>query len=458
MQKFNLKNRNARTILIGIFVLFAFAQYGFANTWQQPTAQPPGNNVFAPLNTSVDSQTKGMANSDSTALAPDPSTTLTLKSGGGSTAGLFTEGLLSSGGVPTLGYISASLAPITGLNPNSRSPLFLAAGLQAPLVNIVLSNVNGTNTKRLGVWSEKDGGWANTRIMNAYFDKLLIGGGDDMHKMTYTQAGITYTNPGSYTHRFMGFLFNNNYGYGGAPSHLDPEYNLGVNQTPSTISNCNVSSTVSGVGSYNGTHRYCVFNNNFVYEMVPPTTLDIAGVTEIGNGGTCVIRNTDECPLGSYLQKVGTYRNNICKAFTGSCTAPNAPYTTLDESTTYGAGYDGASDVAWLKAEKIQSAQTWVDIVMAQDCSAANMQNVASNGVSYFFPNLGKQTTLQLSTINNIVLYEKNSMMLDNPTSGFYRVLYHPNNPRHASWTANNSAQYIIQLGEAGDVLEVNAC
>lgn len=445
-------------VLLGVFVLFAFAQYGFANTWQPPTAQAPNNNVFAPLNTSVDSQVKGNVNTDTSAIAPDPSTTLSVMKGGSNTAGLFTEGLLSSGGVPTLGYISASLSPIFGLNPDSRSPLFLAGGLQAPLVNIVLSNVSGTNTKRLGVWSQKDANWANTRIKNGYFDKLLIGGGDDMHKMTYQQAGVWYTKPASYTRRFMGFLLNNNYGAGGAPSHLDPEYNLGVNQTPNTLANCNQSNTLSGVGSYDGTHRYCVFNNNFMYEMVPPTTLDVAGVTEIGNGGTCIVRNTDECPLGSYLQKVGTFRNNICKAFTGSCTAPNSPYPTLDESTTYGAGYDGAVDVAWLKAEKIQSAQTWNDIVMAQDCSVANMQNVASNGVSYFFPNLEKKTTLQLSTINNIVLYEKNSTMLDNPSSGFYRVLYHPSNPRHASWTANNSGQYIIELGEAGDLLQVSGC
>ncbi len=447
---FNKKNIS-RVGLLVVFSLVSFAQYGFANTWQPPTATPPGSNAPAPLNTSSTPQIKGFSPLDSTALQADPDVTLTLKRADSGKIGLFTEGFLSYGTIPTLGYISASLAKIGGITSLSRSPLILAAGSQAPLVNIVLSNVNSTNTKRLGVWSQKDANWANTRIRNGYFDSLIIGGNGE-RSFTYMFGGPQKTTA-SYTKRFMGFIT-----YGGVhwakPSPNDPDYNLNAPGAPlGSVTDCQqTNSYPASFGSYQGTHKFCYVGSNasknFMYEAVPITTLDVAGETDIGNGGTCIVQNTDECPLGSYLQKIGAFGNNICKAFTGSCT--NNPAPTLTDTLT---GWYGPDDVAWVKAVHAPIGNL--------SCVGVDWNAVASSGTPYFFPNLAELGTIDLTDSqykHNTIFYTPGTSMTQSPITGDYRVVFHSGNPNWAYFTGANSDHYIIRIGEAGQIVQVGAC
>ncbi len=452
MKKTFFKTRVFTTTLLIAFALVGFTQFAFANIWQAPT----GPNVPAPINAGSTSQIKGGVGiiDDVNALAPDPSVSLSLMKSGPLSTGLFTEGFLSLGHVPTFGFISTSLAQMSGtLKSESRAALQLYTSASAPLANIVLSNLGGTNTSRLGVWSEKDANWANTRIKNGYFNNLLITGGDQLHQMTYMSGGVTYTKPASYTRRFMGFLFGTpdvNH-----PSTNDPDFFLNAPTAPDTLDNCNLSQTYNGIGSYNGTHRYCVFNNSYVYEMVPPTNLDVAGETDIGNGGTCIIRNTDECPLGSYLQKIGSYRNNVCKAFNGTCTAPNPPNPTLPEGLN---GAYGLAGVAWLKAQKVPGAQNFGGLT----CSGAEMNAVAASGTHYFFANPEQYTAINLAGPDGearagTVVFTPGSSMTISPSAGVYRVLFDNTDSKHYSLNANNN-HYLMKIGQAGEIIIVSNC
>lgn len=456
MKKSLFKTHVFTTTLLAVFAVVGFAQFTFANIWQAPT----GPNVPAPINTSSTSQIKGgNATLDVNALAPDPTVSLSLIKSGPLSTGLFTEGFLSLGHVPTFGFISGSLAQIAGTFGGSRAPLQLLAGTNAPLANIVLSNLGGTNTTRLGVWSEKDNNWANTRIKNGYFNNLLIKGGDDSHKMVYQQGGIWYTKPASYTRRFMGFIFNNNVSNHSKPSSADADFYLAAADTPDTIDHCNGSTLLgpNGInGRYAGDHRYCIFDNGFMYEMVPPTNLDVAGETDIGNGGTCVIRSSDECPLGSYLQKIGSFGNNVCKAFSGTCTAPNTPNATLNEA--HGAAY-GSPGVAWIKAQKVPGAQNLAGLT----CTAGEMNAVAASGTQYFFPNPLQYAVIDLDGPSGeaqagTVIYTPGTYMTGSPGPGVYRLLFDDANSTHYGLTVNNANDYLMLLGESSEIIEVNDC
>ncbi len=451
---FFMKHTFTATLLV-IFGILGFSQYVFS--WVAPT----GPNVPAPINTSSTTQVKGgVGSTDSNPPTPDAHISLRVLKTDDPKAGLFTEGFLSLGNIPTFGFIGANLAKMAGNSVATRAPISLFAGNAADKAVIVLLNGNGgtTHSSRLGVWSEKDAHWAATRIKTGFFNKLVIGG-DPFRVQNYMDGG-PQTTTSSYTKRFMGFV--GNAGPVQHPSTYDPDYNVNAPPAPTApVDTCQMTAVYPGVqaGPFGGAHMYCFGGNDkFRFEAVPITNLDIAGSSDFGNGGTCIIRKEDECPLGSYLQKVGSFRNNVCKAFSGSCTAPNNPNPTLDEWTGYGAGYDGADDVAWMQAKLIPGAQAWGDINMVTDCSTPNMDDVATNGVHYFFPNLGKNTSLYFSNNESMVFYVPNTTMLGTTPGGFYRVLYNPNNPKHNSFSANGSGRYILQIGEGGDLIQANAC
>lgn len=462
------------TALLLAFGVLGITQYALGNTWQAPVG---AGNVPAPLNNGISPQVKGglTNNLDINALTCQNNpqycdTTLSLvKIDANQPLGLRTEGFLNRGNIPTLGFMSASLAQVPGKISTSRQALQLLSGTHpsaaagAAMTNIVLSNLGGTNTKRLGVWSEKDNNWANTRIRNGFFNKLVIGG--DPFRIFNYGAGGPQQGTASYSKRFMGFITFGGLSNAHKPSTNDPDYYLNVAQAPvGAGTTCSETSNYGAwAGSYAGKHKYCYVGDNgygpFMYEAVPVTNLDVAGPSDFGNGQTCVIKNTDECPRGSYLQKIGSFRNNLCRAFSGACQLP-AGYTanaTLDENVN---GNIGATNVAWMEADKIPGAQYIVGLNVAQECNAANMQAVANNDNHYLTPNMELLGAMDLTDVayeEKIIIYSKNSSMLQYPAPGVYRVLFKNSNPRQFNQTAG-SDKYLMIIGEQGLFVEAVSC
>ncbi len=462
------------SVLLVVFGILGFTQY--ALSWVAPT----GPNVPMPINVSSTQQAKGgydivggitVPKTDINPPAADAHVTLKALKTDLNKAGLFTEGFLSLGHITTFGYIGANLAKVVGNTVASRAPLLLTSGSTTTMTNIVLMNGSigaPTLTKTLGVWSEKQngglGGWADTRIKNAYFNKLIIGG-DPFRIFNYMDGGPQQITA-SYTKRFMGFLTQVAINPA-TPATYDPDYHTGVPLKPvNNLGNweCQSTNDYGAYAPYPGIHKYCMSNDDsrFKYEAVPITTLDVAGESDFGNGGTCIIRNTDECPLGSYLQKIGSYRNNVCRAFNGTCTAPNPPNPTLNDGFN---GAYGAAGVAWIRAIKIPNAQNIGQVNLAQECSVPNMTPVGVSGIKYFFANPLQNLAIDLDGPDGeaqagTVIYIKDSSMTASPSAGVYRVLFDTSNSGHHALTVNGPTvgKFLMQIGEAGEIVYVYQC
>ncbi len=431
-------------ILCGIF---GFSSYVFS--WVAPWGPPTGINAPAPINTSSDPQIKGgylpTTPTDASPLPPDPKVTLRVLQTSANTAGLFTEGFLSLGNIPTFGFISANVAKVTGTDIDARSPISLLAGNTpdaingsvAEMANIVLMDNGSSHTKRLGVWSDKDNNWANTRVKNAYFSKLLITdpifGGD-----------IAYREK-SFTQRFLGYVGVNDH-----DTYIPAPFNSTPNPTTCTIGT-------------NGDKSICQYGpngNNAAFELVPADNLDVAGKTNIGfqengNPETCIIRKEDECPKGTYLIKIANGPNNKCRSFgdadPSKCNPTNPPHEGLNDTIVGGFGNNKTGWVA------VQSASSvWNNGFNPNECNAVSKNDIISQaqnlGDWYMFPNDDPVHTLQPGA----TLY-KDKYMMDELDAGVWHYLIDPTQANHA--VPLTSLQHLLMnVSESGRVLNIQAC
>ncbi len=186
-----MKNRNFVFAIVGVFVLFGATGFALGADWQSPQFGSK-----EPVTVGGVVQQKGTIGAPGT---PDPKVTLSLyKESITNGIGLFTEGLLLLGNMETYGRFLASTKAMLGSGQYARSPLYLFSGTGASQTNIKLANFLGIGKERLGVWSEKDNNWADTRVKNTYASHLVLTdpatGADPYRTTSYTTSLGSTTN------------------------------------------------------------------------------------------------------------------------------------------------------------------------------------------------------------------------------------------------------------------------